>query len=188
MDERRHRSAQIEQCVQFHPRLGLAKRGPRKQRQTKVDGGRVQRVDRLAQFDAERLLGVQAPGNANQRLGELEVDTPVASFVGVGKCAATDIATNAQVIELGRLCAEAGFDVAQTLPVGKLGEGHAQELIETAEAADVEIAVILRDQAAKGVPRCVLHHLREHVLASVHRYLPGESGKTAQDRAPNSSR
>ena len=188
MDEGGNSSPQIEQRVQFHRRLGLAKRCPRKQRQTKVDGGRVQRVDRLAQFDAERLLGVQAPGSANQRLGELEVDTPVASFVGVGKGTATDIATNAQVIELGRLCAQAGFDVAQTLPVGKLSEGHAQELIETAEAANVEIAVILRDQPAKGVPRCGLHDLREHELASVHRHLPGESGKTAQNRAPNSSR
>ena len=135
MDEGGNSAAQIEQRVQFHRRLGLTKRGPGKQRQTKVDRGRVQRVDRLAQFDTERLLGVQAPGNANQRLGELEVDTPVASFVGVGKGTATDIATNAQVIELGRLCAEAGFDVAQTLAVGKLSEGHAQELIETTEAA-----------------------------------------------------
>jgi hypothetical protein len=43
-------------------------------------------------------------------------------------------------------------------------------------------------QAAKGVPRCVPHHLREHELASGHRYLPGDSGKTAQNRAPSSSR
>src|SRR5665213_142024 len=188
MDEGGNSATQIEQRVQFHRRLGLAKRCPRKQRQTKVDGGRVQRVNRLAQFDAEWFLGIQAPGGANQSLGELEVDLPVASFVGVGKRTATDIATNTQVIQLGRLRAQAGFDVAQAFPVGKLGESHAQELIETAEAAHVEIALILRDQSAKGMPRCVLHDLREHELASVHRYLPGESGKTAQDRALNSSR
>jgi hypothetical protein len=188
MDEGGNGSAQIEQGVQFHCGLGLSKRRPGKQRQTQIDRGGIQCIDRLAQFHAERLVDVQAPGDANQCLGELEVDAPVASFVGVGKGTATDIATNAQVIELGWLCAQAGFDVAQTFPVSKLGKRHAQELIEAAEAADVEIAAILRDQPAKGVPRCVLHHLREHELASVHRYLPGESGKTAQNRAPNSSR
>ena len=188
MDEGGNGSAQIEQGVQFHCGLGVPKRRPGKQRQTQIDRGGIQRIDRLAQFHAERLVDVQAPGNANQRLGEFEVDAPVASLVGVGKGTATDIATDAQVIKLRRLCAQAGFDVAQALPVGKLGEGHAQELIETIEAADVEIAAILRDQSAKGVPRCVLHDLREHELASVHRHLPGESGKTAQNSAPSSSR
>ena len=46
--------------MQFHGGLGLAKRRPRKQRQTKVDGGRVQRVDRVVQFHTERFVDVQA--------------------------------------------------------------------------------------------------------------------------------
>ena len=32
------------------------------------------------------------------------------------------------------------------------------------------------------------HTFREHELAGVHRYLPGKSGKVAQNRAPSSSR
>ena len=65
MDEGGNGAAQIQQRVQFHRRLGLTKRGPGKQRQTKVDRGRVQRVDRLAQFDTERLLGIQVRISAN---------------------------------------------------------------------------------------------------------------------------
>lgn len=61
-------------------------------------------------------------------------------------------------------------------PIGQLRKGHAQELVETTEGAHVEIASVLRYQPAKGMPRCVLHHLGEHGLADMHHRLPDKSG------------
>ena len=144
VDEGRNGSAQVEQRVQLDRRLGRAKRRPRKQRQAQIDGGGVQRIDGLGQIHLQRFVGIEPAGDADQRLRELVVDVPVARFVGVGQCAAADVAPHAQVVELGGLRAQARLDVAQALPVGQLREGHAQELVQAAEAAHIEVAAILR--------------------------------------------
>ena len=174
--------------MQFHGGLGLSKARPRKQRQAQVDGRGVQCVDGLVQIDAEGFPRIQPAGDANQGLRELRVDAPIAGFVGVGQCTATHVAAQAQVIQLGRLRAQAGFDVAQTFSVGQLRKGHAQELIQTAERANVEVAVILGDQMAKRVPGHELHEVCEDELASVHRSLPGKSRQAAELHASDSNR
>ena len=58
---------------------------------------------------------------------------PVAGFVGIGQRALGDVATDAQVVELGLVRAQAGFDVAQALAVSELREGHAEKLVEMRE-------------------------------------------------------
>jgi len=83
------------------------------------------------------------------------------------------------VSQQSRLCAEAGFDVAQALPVGQLGEDHTRKLVETSEGAHVEVAAILGHQPAKRMPRDKLHQLGEHKLADMHSRLPDKSGKPA---------
>ena len=85
VDEGRDVAAQIQQRVQLDRRLGRAEGRPRKHRQAQIDGGRVQRVDGLLQIDPERLVGIQRPGDADQALGEVGVDAPVARCVGVGQ-------------------------------------------------------------------------------------------------------
>ena len=47
LDKRRDRTTYVEQRVHFDGRLAGAKAGPRKHRQAEIDGGRVERVDRI---------------------------------------------------------------------------------------------------------------------------------------------
>jgi len=122
MNERRDIAAQIEQSVQLDRRLLLAKARPRKQRQAQIDGGGVQRIRRLLQLHPEPVLGIESAGDADERIREILIDAPVAAFVGVGQRAASDPAANAQVVELARLRAQAGLDVAQAFPIGQLRE------------------------------------------------------------------
>src|SRR5882672_5598283 len=70
--------------------------------------------------------GVQLPCNANQRLGELAVETPVAPLVGIGQVAPREVAAQSQVIRLGRVRFQTRLDVPQALAEGDLGERHAQ--------------------------------------------------------------
>jgi predicted nucleic acid-binding protein len=92
-------------------------------------------------------------------VGELGINAPVARLVGVGQSAAAHLATQPHVIEFGRLRAQTRLDVAQAFAVGQLREGHRQKLVQAAESANVEIAVIFRHQTAKGMPRRELHKL-----------------------------
>src|SRR6516165_5149395 len=181
-------AAQVEQRVQLDRRLRMAKRGPRKQRQAKVYGGGIQRVDGIGQIHSQRFLGVKATGNDNEGLGEFVVDTPVARLVGIGQGAAADVATDAEVVELGGLRSQTSFDVAQALAIRQLRKGHAQELIQATEAANVEAATVLLDQSPESVPRRELHHLGKDQLASVHRRPPGKSRKPAPGCVRRSSR
>ena len=64
---------------------------------------------------------------------------------------------------------KAGFDVSQALPVGQLREGHRVELIEARERLDLVLAAVAPNATAKRAEWQVLHHLRKHVLALVHR-------------------
>src|ERR1019366_8394921 len=130
VDEGGNVAAQIQQRVQLDGCLGQSERCPRKYRQTEIDGRRVERIDGLLQFDTERFLHIQTPGDADQALSEIGVDTPVARGVGIGQRVASHGRTNPEVIELGTLCAQAYLDVPKALPIGQLRERHAQELVQ----------------------------------------------------------
>ena len=133
VDEARDAAAQVEQGVQLDRALGLAELRPREQREAEVDGCRVQRVNRVRQFHAKAVLGVELAGNLDQAEREVLIDSPVAPFVGIRQRAAGDPATDAQMVQLGRLRPQASFDVPQTLAISQLGKGHAQELVEVGE-------------------------------------------------------
>lgn len=122
MDERRDAAAQVEQRVELDARLRGAEQGPRKNGQAQVDGGRVKGEHRVVEFQAEVVVGVQRSRDADQFLRELRVYAPVPPPVGVGQGVARDLAPDAHVVELARMRAQADLDVAQTLPVGQLGD------------------------------------------------------------------
>ena len=85
MDEGENIAAQIEQRMQLDGRLGRSEHGPGKYRQTQIDGGGVERVDSFLQIDTEGLLCIQPPGDADQALGEIGIDAPVARGIGIGQ-------------------------------------------------------------------------------------------------------
>jgi hypothetical protein len=134
-----------------------------------IDGGRVQRVDRLLQIDAKGLFDIQRPRDADEALREIGVDAPVAHGVGVGERIACNHRSKTEVIQLGALGAQTRLDVAQALSKRQLRECHAQELIQTGERLDLAFPAIPSHTPTKRRQRKVLHQLREDQLALVHR-------------------
>lgn len=90
---------------------------PWKDAQTQVDGRGVECIGRLLQFHRKAVACVNFSGDLNEAYREIRVDAAVALLVGIGQCALGNIASYAQVIELGLMGAQAGFDVAQALAV-----------------------------------------------------------------------
>jgi hypothetical protein len=120
----------------------LAKFGPRKQRKAQVDGGRVQRVQALVQFDADRIGDVKRPRDMDQNLSEVGEDAPVMRVIGIGQSGARHPPVKAHVIELATERSQACLYVAQTIPVSKLGEAHRQILVPTREASRTGISAV----------------------------------------------
>ena len=66
------------------------------------------------------------------------------------------------------MCAQAHFDIAQALAPGKLREGHTEKPVGAGEPLHITIAIALANQTSKGVPRQVLHELREDKVTLMH--------------------
>lgn len=169
MDESGYIASQIQQSVQPHRRLGLSERRPRKNRQTQIDGGCVERVNGRIQIDSQRLAGVQRTGNANQVLRQIGIDLPRTRRVCVGQRVARDcLATKPHVVQPLGLGAQIDLDVAQRLSISQLGECHRKELIQTREVVNFVIAPMFGYAAAKGAQGQVCHELRKHEFALMH--------------------
>jgi len=139
--------------VQLDCRLGRAERRPREDRQTQIDGRGIQGVDGVIEFHAEAVLRIELARSADQVLREIGVQPPIAALVGIGQCRTRHRLREAHVIELGCLSTQAGLDVAQTLPIGQLGEGHHAKLLGTRERTHPTIGIVPRGHAMVGFPR-----------------------------------
>lgn len=150
-DHHRDIAPQVQQRRELHGGLALAELRPREDRQTEVDDCRIEGVDRPVEFQSELVAGVQFSGGFDQHLGEVGVDASVAGFVGVGQGVSGDFAPDSHVVELGLGCPQARFDVSETLLVGHLRKGHAEELVPAGKGCDLVIAVVALDALAKLV-------------------------------------
>jgi len=92
--------------------FGLTKARLREDAQTQIDGRGIERVDRLFQLHRKAVAGIKRSGGLNQAHREIRKDAAIALLVGIGQRALGNIAANAQVIELGLMGAQTGFDVA----------------------------------------------------------------------------
>ena len=144
-DKRGDAAAQVQQRVHLDSGFVLAEPRPRKQRQTEVDGGQVQRVQTVIQIDADRVVGIQRPRHADQHLGKVRVDAPIARRVGVGQRRARRATAEPRVIEFAVQRTKARFDVPQAFAVSHLREGHRQILIPTRELPQTVIALVTAD-------------------------------------------
>src|SRR6185295_8190643 len=114
--------------MQLYRRVGGLIVGPRKHRKAQLDQRRIERIDRVGKIQLQRVVGVQRSCPVDQRLRKLRVNAPIARLVGIGQGAARNAAANPQVIELCRMRAHTGLEVAQALAVGELRQGRRQEL------------------------------------------------------------
>jgi hypothetical protein len=168
MDEARDVAAQVEQRVHLHRRLGGAKQCPWKQRQAQVDGGGVQRVSGVRQLDTKALVDVKLARLRDQALGEFGLDAPMPRLVGIGQRRAFDRMSQTHVVELGRVRRQASFDIAQTLAISQLREGHHSKLLGTGKRLHVALATMSLDDTGETRPRQKIHQLGEQRLAGVH--------------------
>ena len=106
--------------------LVLPEFGPREQGQAQIDGRGIQCIETLRQIDADWIAGVERSRDPDQNLGEVGKDAPVVRLVGVGQSGTRHLATKAHVIKLPTHGSKARLDVAQTLAIGQLSEGHRQ--------------------------------------------------------------
>jgi hypothetical protein len=169
VNEAGYGAPQVQQRVQLDGGLRGAKRRPGEHRQTQVDSGGVERVDRSLEVQSKGLVDIHGPRHANQVLGKIGVDLPRARSVCVGQRVARNrLTTKPHVIQASRLSAQVDLDVAQGLAVGQLRKGHGEELVQAREVLDLVFAPMLGYTATKRAERQIEHELRKYELAFVH--------------------
>ena len=177
-------ASQVEQRVQFDSGLVTAKLGPREEREAEIDGGGVQCISILFQFDSKGFVGVKSQSLLNQHLSKVGEDAPVAFFVGVGQGAASDRMAQTAVVEFGADSMEASGDVAQTLAIGELGKSHGQKLFVSGEGAHATVAAVASDTLVQFVLGQLVHELSKHGSSFVHNgQIPLGSGERPCKRA-----
>ena len=177
-------ASQVEQRVQFDSGLVTAKLGPREEREAEIDGGGVQCISILFQFDSKGFVGVKSQSLLNQHLSKVGEDAPVAFFVGVGQGAASDGMAQAAVVGFGANSVEASGDVAQAFALGQLGERHAEELFVSGERAHATVAAVASDTLVQFVLGQLVHELSKHGSSFVHNgQIPLGSGRRPCKRA-----
>jgi len=171
LDERGDRASQIEKGMEFDGRFGASENSPGEKRKTQVDGGRIECIDRVFEFESQVFAGVKRAGLSDEDLGEVGIDAPIAGFVGVGQVVARDAAADAHVIEPASHGFQAGDDIAKAFPIGQLGESQTEELIEARKSSDPVVPAIAPDAFPKLGKRKESHDLGENGWLSVHRSL-----------------
>ena len=72
-------ASQVEQRMEFYGTFSLSKYGPGEERKAQIDGRRVECINGLFEFDAKVVVYVKRSGDANQGMGEVPVNTPIAN-------------------------------------------------------------------------------------------------------------
>ena len=168
-DKTRDISAQVYQCVQFDGGLAFAKSRPGEQRKAKIDGGIIECVGRLLQVDSKAFLGILFPGDADQNLGEVRIDTPVSFLVCLGQGVPGNLPSDTGMVEFGLHGTEAGFYISEAFPISDFRESHAEKMIETGNFPGSVIASIPPDAFVEIAFWQDIHQLRENDPSCMHR-------------------
>ncbi len=141
-DEGRDTPPEVQKGMQFHSALVSSELGPWEKGETQIDGGGVQGIGGLIQFDSEGIVGVEATSLADEDLGKVGIDSPISDLVGVSQGIARDISSEAHVIEFSLSRAETCLDVSEAFSIGQLSKGHAKELAPARKVFDFVVAVV----------------------------------------------
>src|SRR5450755_1765961 len=101
-------------------------------------------------------------------LREIGEDAPVVSFIGVRQGRAGNPTTESHVVELAAHRSQARLNVAETLAVSELREGHRQILIPARQTSVVLIAVIASHTLLELEVGEMSDQLRENGSAGIH--------------------
>ena len=154
----------------------LVKRGDDQCGQSGIVGQKHQRLAGFRVFETDApVVAIQLACTPNEQGRQVFPDAPIAPLVGVGQRRTPDWRAKAHAVQLRLIGQQTGFDVAQTLAVSQLREGHGAELLGATQAAHSGIAAITHHNPREAGPRYKLHELREQRLAQVHRSSPEAS-------------
>src|ERR1019366_177698 len=170
-DKRGDIAMKIEQRVHLDGGLVLPEFGPREHRQAQIDGCRVQRVQACIQVDADRIAGIQRPGDGDKDLRKIREDPPVAQLIGVRQRRARHLTPKSHVVEFAADRLEARLNVTQAFAISELSEAHCQKLVPTGKALLLIITAIPAYTLLKLILGKILYELRENRLAKIHPLL-----------------
>ena len=145
--------------MEFNGGFGVAEVRPGEHGQTQVDGGRVEGVDGVIEFQSQVVVDVQGSGETDEGVSEVGIEAPVALLVGVGEGIAGHAAAQSHVIEFVPVRTQADLDIAQALAVGELGKSQTEELVDAGKGLDVAVALITPDAAAEDMHGQMGHEL-----------------------------
>ena len=172
VNEGGNRAPEVQQCVQLDDCLGFPKRRPLEQAQAQIDGGGVQRVDRVLEIESQVLVQIKLASAANQNCSQVGPDAPVARLVGIGQGGSVNAVAKSHGVQLARVGSKSHFDVSQALAPSQLCKSHDAKLLRAAQAPHARVAAIARHDARKACPWNELHDLCEQGLADIHRKSP----------------
>ena len=141
-DEGWNTSPEVQKGMQFHSAFVGSELGPWEKGETQIDGGGVQSIGGLIQFDSEGIVGVEATSLANEDLGKVGIDSPPSDLIGMSQSIARDMSSEAHVIEFPLSRTETCLDVSEAFPIGQLSKGHAEELVPARKVFDLVVAVV----------------------------------------------
>ena len=92
-------SPEVQQGVEFHSGFVGSEFGPREKGQTQIDGGGVQGIGRLSQFDTEGIVDIKATRLADKDLSKVGIDSPIPDLIGMSQSVPRDVASKTHMIE-----------------------------------------------------------------------------------------
>ena len=172
VDECWNGASQVQQGMELDGSLGFAKRGPVEQAQTQIDGGGVQRVDRVLELQPQVLVQVKLASAPDQNCGQVGPNAPIARLVGIGQGGAVNAVAKAHGVKFAGVGSQRHFDVAKALAPSQLGKGHGAKLLGASQAAYARVAAVALNDSRKACPWNEFHDLSKQGLADIHRKSP----------------
>jgi len=183
VDAGRDRASEIQLGMHLDPCLGAAEVGPWEECQGEIDGGGVQSVNRVLQFQSQIFSSVKRASLAHETTGEILPESPVPLLVGICQGGLGNLLAEAQMVERFGSGVEAGGDVAQSFPPCQLRKGHTDELLATAKMANSTLRIVALDETGKRLPVNQIEDLRENETARVHGHR--SSSRNSQSSNPS---
>ena len=144
-------SPEVQGSVQFHSSLAGSEFGLRKKRQTQIDGGGIQGIGCLIQFETERIDDIEATRLADEDLGKVCIDAPISDLIGMSKGVSGGVAAKNHMIEFSLSRTETGFDVSEAPPIGELSKGRAEKLVPARKVFDFLMTIVTLNAFVKFV-------------------------------------
>jgi hypothetical protein len=104
-------------------------------------------------------------------VGEVGIDAPISSSVGVAQRTLGNVTAKAGVVQFRLHGAQARFDIPKAFAIRQLCEGHRQELVAAGEISDPVVATIATHAFVEIPFGNEIHQLSENQSALVHRKL-----------------